>query len=131
VRQQLIVLCALSLVVAYCSNQDTTSEIDVNKLAAANRSAVANDVETLAKRAQQFFYRPAELGGGGQSFAGMGIEAITAKPNNKNGSYTIREKSEGSAIIVGTGHEIGADGVNPVRVSVRVTKDAIETTVEN
>ncbi len=130
-KETLVVFCMLSLLSTGCGYSGVTSDPELKKMAEANRNSVTNDVEALAKRAQQFFYRPAELGGGGQSFAGMGIEAITTKPKNKNGSYAIRENSEGSAVIVGTGHEIGDDGVNPVRVSVRVTKDAIETTVEN
>ena len=128
-KQMLLTYCTLCLFLIGCGSGGATSES--RKLAEMNRSTVMKDVETLAKRAQMFFYRPAELGGGGQSFVGMVIGAIAKEPTNKNGTYSIREATAARSVIVGTGHEVGNDGKSPVRISALVTSDSIKTTVEN
>jgi hypothetical protein len=130
-KRMLLTYCALCLLLIGCGSSGATSDIDSKKLADLNRSAVMKDVEKLAKRAQMFFYRPAELGGGGQSFVSMAIGAISPKPTNKNGTYSIREATEARSVIIGVGLEIGNDGVSPVRISAVVTSDSIRTTVEN
>ncbi len=89
----------------------------------SNREAVLNDMLNLASRAQQYYRRPASLGGGQGSFNGLTtIKQLTSKPTNANGSYAL---VTGSPIrLVGTGTELGNDGVGPVSVTMYVYPDS-------
>jgi len=51
----------------------------------SNRDAVINDLNNLSAEAQQFYRKPASMGGGQQSFKGFGLSS--ADTGNGNGSY--------------------------------------------
>lgn len=85
----------------------------------ANRDAVSNDLVNLAARAQQYYRRPAALGGGGNSFAGLtadaaGLAKLTNRGANANGVYTI------SAAGTATSVEIRGVGTEDVTAGVKV-----------
>jgi len=87
----------------------------------ANRDALSNDLVNLASRAQQYYRRPASLGGGGESFNELAtINLLTTKPQNANGTYWIVRNAggEGPVEIGGKGNEI-FNGL-PVEVHVVV-----------
>jgi Tfp pilus assembly protein PilE len=111
----------------------------------ANRNAVISDLMNLASKAQQYYRKPTELGGGGQSFKDFALSPLDT--GNANGSYSLATSAptdnsyvKGSTAkttatktlyIIGCGKEIGNDGTNPVKVYVRVTADSIKTTILN
>ncbi len=73
----------------------------------ANRDAVSNDLVNLAARAQQFYRRPAALGGGGNSFVGLtadatGLAKLTnmALGKNANGTYTVSSAGTANQVIL-------------------------------
>jgi len=83
----------------------------------ANRDAVSNDLVNLAARAQQFYRRPAALGGGGNSFVGLSADATglakltnMAGGKNANGTYSIATAGTANQVVLrGVGTEtIGA-----------------------
>lgn len=95
----------------------------------ANRDALCSDLAILASRAQEFYHRPTQLDGGGNSFDLLTADAIsrlTDSPRNDNGSYFIETGGSGSGsnalvVIKGIGTEVH-DGA-PVAVHVFVYPD--------
>lgn len=80
-----------------------------------NRSSVIADLTLLGAKSQQFFAKPASLGGGGGSFveltadsAGLAILASTGFTNSINGTYSIRS--------AGTTDEVVFRGVGKVKL---------------
>ena len=100
--------------------------------AQANQDAVTQDVLTIASRAQGWFRRPVQLGGGGRSFNGVTLAGLNFATPNDNGSYAATVTAGGDSLrIVGTGNEnpdgaggnlavtvdVGADGVSAATVT--------------
>jgi Tfp pilus assembly protein PilE len=98
----------------------------------ANRDAVSNDLVNLAARAQQFYRRPASLGGGGNSFVGLtadaaGLAKLTnmASGKNANGTYTIQAAGTANQVTIqGVGTELVAG--NKVTMQI-LSRDAGRT----
>ncbi len=86
----------------------------------ASRDAMTADLVNLASKAQQYYRKPASLGGGGNSFAG--ITAVTvlvgaAVATNDNATYSVDGTPSATSIVfVGTGATEGAGGVLPVHM---------------
>ncbi len=97
--------------------------------ASANLDAVLSDLLVLGSRAQQYYLKPAEMGGGNRSFRKLTIKDLTPKPTNENGTYRIRRKGRTSVIIRGDGKLDGDGDRRKVRVEVRVFADSIATTI--
>ena len=55
----------------------------------ANREAVKADLSLLASRAQHYYRMPLDLGGGQGTFDGLTLAALTTRPVNANGSYSL------------------------------------------
>jgi hypothetical protein len=96
-----------------------------------NRDAVSNDLINLAARAQQYFRRPENLGGGAGSFAAITIDKLTTKSTNTNGSYSVLEANDKSITIVGIGTATGKDAKNPVRLVAFVTEHDNKISIDN
>jgi len=111
----------------------------------ANRDAVVNDLNNLASRAQQYWRKPAEMGGGNRSFAGFYLDARDT--GNANGSYSLSTSvpsgvtyAPGSNVattattdlwIIGCGKETGNAPGGPVKVYTHVWPDSVRATVLN
>jgi type II secretory pathway pseudopilin PulG len=111
--------------------------------AAANRDAVASDLQNLAAMAQQHYRRPTALGGGNQSFDGSGIDGTAGNADdgsnwtipsqlasNMNGNYNATTAWD-SVVIVGVGTEIGDNGTSAVSVRTVVRPTTIVSTKLN
>jgi len=98
--------------------------------ASANLEAVTGDLLNLAARAQQYYVKPAGMGGGGNSFSGIAIADLTPKATNENGTYSISTAGNGTSVgITGVGVQDGdGDGTN-CTVIVTVFPDSIATTI--
>jgi Tfp pilus assembly protein PilE len=94
----------------------------------ANRDAVIADLNNIGAFAQQYYRKPAALGGGGNTFTNWTIPPSLAKTGN--GSYTATV-GETVVTIVGTGTETGNDGTNKVKATAVVTPDNITVTINN
>jgi Tfp pilus assembly protein PilE len=87
----------------------------------ASRDAVTNDLVQLAAKAQQYYRKPASLGGGGNSFvtitqdaAGMALLVSTAMSNNDNGTYTVSTGASAATVVfTGVGKTEVSAGVYP------------------
>lgn len=105
--------------------------------ASANLEAVSNDLLNLAARAQQYYVKPASMGGGGNKFTGLtgdleGIKKLTAKATNDNGTYSIKTAGDSlSVTLQGIGKHDGDGDKTNCTLSVKVYSDKIETTIDN
>ena len=112
----------------------------------ANRDAVVNDLNNLASKAQQYWRKPAEMGGGNRSFANFYLDARDT--GNANGSYSLFASAPTGVIyvlgnsapitgattelyIIGCGKETGNDPAGPVKVYSRVTPGSVWSHVLN
>ncbi len=103
----------------------------------ANRDAVTNGLINLAAQAQQYYRRPATLGGGQGSFAGLtadaaGLRKLTSMVNGRNadGTYTISTAGTSTMVVLkGIGVELGNDGSNPVKIVMNVWSDSAKVDV--
>ena len=71
----------------------------------ANRDAVTNDLVQLAAKAQQFYRKPASLGGGSNTFTGLTMASLvsSAFSNNDNGQYSVTANAGTSISFQGVG----------------------------
>ena len=83
------------------------------------------DLTNLASMAQQYYRKPAALGGGGNTFTGWDIPGNLK--SNENGNYFV-EKIDGQSLYV-----IGerADKISSLKVRMKVYPDEIEARVIN
>jgi Tfp pilus assembly protein PilE len=96
----------------------------------SNRDAVSADLQNLAAMAQQYFRRPASMGGGNQSFLGWTIPAQL--DTNANGTYAITATDSSTYVVItGTGTEVGNDGSANVQVKDSVWNNNSAITVVN
>ncbi len=129
--QQQLLLIILGLIVVGIAVA-TAIVLFQDNAVSANRDAVTNDLVHLASQAQQYFRRPAILGGGQGTFNGLtadanGLNKLTSMPNgaNANGVYTISSAGNGTTVVLkGLGVEIGSDGSSPVKVVMNVWSDS-------
>ena len=89
----------------------------------SKRDLLINECGNLAMDAMKFYKKPANLGGGGNSFVGWSIPEIlvttaTGNYSTTTGSYTTSIFID-SVIIVGTGNEV-VNGTDSVKVQVSV-----------
>lgn len=106
--------------------------------AQANRDAVVADLTTLASMAQQYYRKPTALGGGGNSFTGWEMPALSTtagdntetKTKTANGTYEITSPGDQEIEITGTGNELGSDG-SPITVIMTVGPRDIEAEPQN
>jgi type II secretory pathway pseudopilin PulG len=89
----------------------------------ANQDAVVADCTNLASMAQQYYRKPAALGGGGNTFTGWAIPAQLVTTGN--GTYTAEIDAQ-EVIITGVGTETGDGGT--VNVVMTVGPNAITDT---
>jgi Tfp pilus assembly protein PilE len=94
----------------------------------ANRDAVISDLTNLAALGQQYYRKPAALGGGGNTFTGWTIPTQLATTGN--GTYTVTVAAQ-SLTIVGVGTELGNNGTSGVKATMVVGPNAITSTTIN
>jgi hypothetical protein len=93
----------------------------------ANVDAISTDLVYLAARAQQYYHRPAALGGGGNSFVNLtgdaaGLARLTNMPGGKNANGTYAIQCAGTVnyvVLEGVGRET-VDGGNYVTMRIIV-----------
>lgn len=95
----------------------------------ANQDAVTTDVLTIATRAQAWYRKPAQFGGGGRSFVGISWNVLQLDSTNVNGSYALSNITASTLDVTGTGTEdLNGDGT-PLTVKVTVTPDSVRQAI--
>jgi Tfp pilus assembly protein PilE len=106
--------------------------------AQSNRDAVIADLTNIAAMAQQYYRKPAALAGGGNTFTGFRMPALSSTPGDNtttatktpNGSYTLAVTPQ-SVTLTGLGTEIGNNGSAVVGATMVVGPIAITSTTIN
>lgn len=97
----------------------------------ANRDGVTSDLNNLGAMAQQYYKKPISMGGGGSTFTGLvPWEIPTGLDSTPNGTYAATVAAQ-SVTIVGTGTEIGTDGVTNIRHTAVVSALNVNITQQN
>ena len=97
--------------------------------ASTNRDAVTSDLAYLASRAQHYYRRPASMGGGEGSFAGLTFDKLYSASSNSNGRYFINGAVSATQVSLrGVGRE-RINAADTVTVDMRVTADSATATV--
>ncbi len=94
----------------------------------SNRDAVISDLTTLAAMSQQYYRKPTAMGGGGNKFTGWSVPS--SLDTTANGVYT-ESVSANSITLVGVGNETGDDGTSPVKVTMIIGANKINSTTIN
>ena len=94
----------------------------------SKRDILIEETTTLGLMALQYFKKPAEIGGGSQSFIGWTIpsQMITTA----NGNFMTSTINPDNVIITGTGTEI-VTGTDSIQVQTTVTANDINSIVIN
>lgn len=125
-QQQLLLLILAIIVLGVATMLGI--DLFVQNSAEANQQALTRDVLTIAGRALAWYKRPAELGGGGRSYASITIAKMNFPAANANGSFSI-SGSGNTATITGTGVEDAGGAVGPLQIQVSVGVDTVGTAI--
>ena len=94
----------------------------------SNRDAVISDLNNLAAMAQQYYKKPASMGGGANTFTGWKIPPQI--DTTANGNYSASVSGQ-SITIDGYGTETGDDGSAKVHAQATVTPTSVTVAVKN
>lgn len=95
--------------------------------AQANSDAVISDMTNLASMAQQYYRKPAALGGGGNTFTGWDIPGNLS--TTANGSYSATVAAQ-TVTLTGQGTELNSSG-DSISVTMVVGPNNITSTTTN
>jgi len=95
----------------------------------SNRDAVIQDAVTIAAKAQEWYRKPSQLGGGNGAFDGLTLTTIGFPANTANGAYSILSASGNSLQIQGVGVEDGNGDGTDFTVRIVVSPDQVDSTI--
>ncbi|MCF6268666.1 MAG: hypothetical protein L3J41_03055 [Melioribacteraceae bacterium] len=75
----------------------------------ANKSALVADLQTIGSMAQQYYRKPAAMGGGGNTFTGWTVPASLDSTANMSAPLTTTVVAQ-QVTLLATGTENGANG---------------------
>lgn len=104
------------------SISDILDNVYSSSARSAETDALISDLTNFASMAQQYYRKPTELGGGGNSFVGYQIPDVLKE--TANGSYQIEEIKSDELIMIG----IGYSSNNPAKVKIIITPNEIRET---
>ena len=93
----------------------------------AKRDLVLHECVELSSMAQQYYRKPAEMGGGNRTFTGWEIPPRMVSTANGHFSAVVNSSS---VVITGTGNEV-VTGNDSVRVKITVYPDDYSTVILN
>lgn len=92
----------------------------------STRNAIINDLGYFAQRARSYYNKPTTSGGGGRSFAGLTIGALSSMTENANGIYSLESADEEECVILGVGKIVSGDDSVRVRIRINERRNIIE-----
>jgi len=94
----------------------------------SKRDLLIEETTSLGLMALQYFKKPAEIGGGSQSFIGWTIPSQMV--TTANGNFTTSMVAADQVIITGTGTEV-VTGTDSIEVQTTVTANEINSIIIN
>ncbi len=92
----------------------------------ANKSAMVSDLQTIGSMAQQYYRKPAAMGGGGNTFTGWTVPASLTRTANMSADVSAAISAQ-EVTLTSTGTEDGSGG-SKVQVVMTFSPTAIDTT---
>ena len=124
--QQQLLLIVLGVIVVGIAVVVGINLFNANAVS-SNRDGVVSDLNNLGAMAQQYYKKPASMGGGGNTFTGWTVPSQL--DTTANGFY-VETVAAQSVVIVGTGNEKNDAGqliqhtatIKPTTISVTLTQ---------
>ena len=92
----------------------------------STRNAIVNDLGFFAQRARAYYNKPTTSGGGGRSFNGLTLGALSSMNENANGLFFLESADEEECVILGVGRVVAGDDSVRVRIRVNERRNIIE-----
>lgn len=92
----------------------------------STRNAIINDLGFFAQRARAYYNKPTTSGGGGRTFVGLTMGALSSMTENANGIYSLESSDEEECVILGVGKIVSGDDSVRVRIRVNERRNIIE-----
>ncbi len=92
----------------------------------STRNAIINDLGFFAQRARAYYNKPTTSGGGGRSFNGLTLGALSSMSENANGIFFLESADEEECVILGVGRIVSGDDSVRVRIRVNERRNIIE-----
>lgn len=124
-QQQLLLLILAAVIVGVAITLGIN--MFAQNSAQANQEAVMQDVLTIASRAQAWYRRPVQMGGGGRSYTNMTLANLNFPGSNANGTYGLSGGGATTVTITGTGVEDGNGDGTLLEVEALITPDSVRT----
>jgi hypothetical protein len=128
-QQQLLLLILAAVIVGVAITLGIN--MFAQNSAQANQEAVVQDVLTIASRAQAWYRRPTQMGGGGRTFAGMTLTDLNFPASNANGDYTLGTGNTQTIQVTGDGKEDGNGDGTALQVIITVGVDSVSAATIN
>jgi len=125
--QQQLLLIVLALIIIAISIAISISLFRENAID-GKRDILIEETTSLGVMATQYFKKPKELGGGGQSFLGWVIP--TQMTQTVNGNFMTASIAADEVVITGTGSEVVV-GSDSIKVETSVTASGMNTVIIN
>jgi len=124
-QQQLLLLVLSTIIVGI--SVVVGMNLFVEGAAQANQDALIQDIATVGARAQEWYRKPTELAGGGQSFSSLTMAKLNINPSNANADTLFIAVTPTEVTVNGVGKEDGdGDGTN-VTIQAVYDKDGVVT----
>ena len=92
----------------------------------STRNAIVNDLGFFAQRARAYYNKPTTSGGGGRSFNGLTLGALSSMSENANGLFFLESADEEECVILGVGRVVAGEDSVRVRIRVNERRNIIE-----
>ena len=97
----------------------------------SNRDAVLSDLNHLASLARAHFMKPAEMGGGGYSFANFTIPDELKESENGTIEHFNEDHKPDHIHFRAVGKAVGENGVDPIKFEVRMKLSETKLSIKN
>ena len=125
--QQQLLMIVLALIIIAIAIAISVALFRSNAIE-GKRDVLIEETTSLGTMALQYFKKPQELGGGGQSFVGWKIPPQMNQ--TVNGNFMTASIAADEVVITGTGSEV-VTGNDSIKVETTVRADEMFTTVIN
>ena len=123
--QQQLLLIVLALIIVAIAIAISIELFRSNAIE-GKRDILIEETTSLGVMAHQYFKKPEEIGGGGQSFEGWKIPSQMVQ--TVNGNFMTASIAADMVVITGTGSEV-VSGSDSIKVQTTVTATDMFTTV--
>jgi hypothetical protein len=123
--QQQLLLIVLTMVITGIAITVAITMFQANAIE-SSRTAMIQDLLTLAGKARDFYLRPSALGGGNRNFAGLTIRQLTPNIQNENGRYFIVSSTQNQLVLGAIGKVVVDDDTIEVHMEIDESNSTIQ-----